>query len=45
MMPMMQGMLWPMIAAGVLELIVLGLAGAALVKYLFFTTRSSAPTD
>jgi hypothetical protein len=40
---MMHEMFWPMIAAGTLEITVLGLAVAALVKYLFSTT-SSDPT-
>ena len=40
---MMHSMIWPMIAAGSLQLTVLGLAAAALVKYLFFTTRSANP--
>jgi len=34
---MMHHMLWPMIATGTLELGVLGLAVAALAKYLFFS--------
>ena len=33
---------WFMIAAGIATYGVLGLAGAALVKYLFFTSHSSA---
>ena len=37
---MMHGMLWPMIATGTLELAVLALAVAALVKYLFFANPS-----
>ena len=33
---------WPMIAGGVLTFGVLALAGAALIKYLFFANRSRA---
>jgi len=40
---MMHSMLWPMIASGVLELAVLTLAGAALVRCLFFTTPAVVP--
>ena len=40
---MMHHMLWPMIAIGALELGVLGLAVAALVKYLFFTGHDTNP--
>jgi len=40
---MMHAMLWSMIAAGALKLTVLGLAAAALVKYLFFTARGRDP--
>ena len=41
---MMHDMMWPMMASGILQLTVLGLAAAALVKYLFFTARSPGPT-
>jgi hypothetical protein len=34
---MIHGMFWAMIATGTLNLAVLALAAAALVKYLFFT--------
>ena len=37
---MMNVMLWPMIAIGILELTVLALSAAALVKYLFFANAS-----
>ncbi len=40
---MMHSMLWPMIAPGALVLAVLTLAGAALVRYLFFTTPAIVP--
>jgi hypothetical protein len=33
---------WPMIAGGIAVLALLALSGAALVKYLFFSDRSSA---
>ena len=33
---------WPMIAGGVLTFGVLALAGAALIKYLFFANRGRA---
>lgn len=34
---------WPMIVGGIAVLGILALSGAALVKYLFFSHRPSAP--